>query len=152
MLGPGAEGELLPIEVALSDGGPARPLADELVRLERMLPVAAAARAPCAGARSYLSQDEAWELMTVTGAELEAAGFDVRVPALSRRKADAHRSGCSPSPPASRTSVRTSSATCAGRCVFDDVELTAAEIARLAAEARPLVRPRAAGSSSTGST
>ena len=34
----------------------------------------------------YLSQDEAWELMTVTGPALEAAGFEVRVPALSRRK------------------------------------------------------------------
>ena len=33
-----------------------------------------------------LSQDEAWELMTVNGAELDAAGFEVRVPPLSRRR------------------------------------------------------------------
>ena len=39
VLGPGATGQLLPIEVALGDGGPARSLADELVRLERLLPV-----------------------------------------------------------------------------------------------------------------
>ena len=36
--------------------------------------------------------------------------------------------------------------------VFDDVELTAADIARLAAEARPLVRSHGRGSSSTGPT
>ena len=34
-----------------------------------------------------LSQDEAWELMTVAGPTLAAVGFDVRVPTLSRRKA-----------------------------------------------------------------
>ena len=47
---------------------------------------AAAARRHAAAARWSLSQDEAWELMTVTGPRLAAAGFDVRVPALSRRK------------------------------------------------------------------
>ena len=87
----------------------------------------------------YLSQDEAWELMTVTGPALEAAGFEVRVPALSRRKPT----------PALRLFVEPTGETVVGAnqlsdvrwsAVFDDVELTAADVARLAAEARPLVR------------
>ena len=88
VLGPGATGQLLPIEVALSDGGPARPLADELVRLERLLPVLHRPGALRRG-QVVLSQPEAWELMTVTGAELEAAGFQVRVPALLAGATDA---------------------------------------------------------------
>ncbi len=79
--------------------------------------------------------------MTVTGASLEAAGFDVRVPALSRRK---------PSPglrlftePVGDTVVGAHQlSNVRWSAVFDDVELTAAEVARLAAEARPLVRSR----------
>ena len=57
-------------------------------------------------------------------------------------QADARRCGCSPSPPARPSSAPTSSANVRWSAVFDDVELTAAEIARLAAEARPLVRSR----------
>ena len=52
--------------------------------IERKLPVLLRAGALRRG-QVYLSQAEAWELMTVTGASLEAAGFEVRVPALSRR-------------------------------------------------------------------
>src|SRR6185295_13980304 len=77
----------------------------------------------------------------VTGPALESAGFEVRVPALSRRK---------PSP-ALRLFVEPTGDTVVGAnqlsdvrwsAVFDDVELTAADVARLAAEARPLVRSR----------
>ena len=77
--------------------------------------------------------------MTVTGTDLEAAGFDVRVPALSRRK---------PTPglrlfaePAGESVVGAHQlSNVPWSVVFDDVELTAAEVARLATEARPLVR------------
>ena len=34
-----------------------------------------------------MSQDEAWDFMTVVGPRLSSVGYDVRVPALSRRKA-----------------------------------------------------------------
>jgi hypothetical protein len=140
VLGPGAEGGLLPIEVALADSAATRPLADELARLEHLLP---ALHRPGGLRRGqvYLSQAEAWELMTVTGASLEAAGFEVRVPALSRRKPT----------PALRLFTEPVGDTVVGAhqlsnvrwsAVFDDVELTASEIARLAAEARPLVRSR----------
>src|SRR5439155_702250 len=75
------------------------------------------------------------------GATLETAGFEVRVPALSRRK---------PSPTL-RLFTEPTGDTVVGAhqlsnvrwsALFDDVELTAAEVLRLAAEARPLVRSR----------
>ena len=140
VLGPGAEGGLLPIELALTDSKSTKPLADDMARLERILPVLFRAGGQRRG-QVYLSQDEAWELMTVTGATLEAAGFEVRVPALSRRK---------PSPslrlftePAGDTVVGAHQLSdVRWSAVFDDVELTAEEVARLAIEARPLVRSR----------
>ena len=140
VLGPGAEGNLMPIELALTDSKSTRPLADDLARLERLYPVLLRAGGQRRG-QVYLNQAEAWELMTDTGSSLEAAGFDVRVPALSRRK---------PSP-ALRLFTEPSGDTVVGAhqlsdvrwsAVFDDVELTAADIARLATEARPLIRSR----------
>src|SRR5262245_25246348 len=140
VLGPGATGQLLPIEVALSDGGQTRLLGDELVRLERMLPVLHRPGAMRRG-QVVLSQEEAWELMTVTGLELDAAGFEVRVPPLSRAR---------PSPmlrlfaePAGDTHVGAHQlSNVRWSVVFDDLELTASDIARLATEARPLVQAR----------
>jgi hypothetical protein len=139
VFGPGADG-LLPIELALADREGTKPLADELDRLERIFPALVRPGGTRRG-QVYLSQDEAWELMTVTGHALEAAGFEVRVPALSRRK---------PSP-SLRLFAEAGKDTVVGAnqlsdvrwsAVFDDVELSAADIARLAAEARPLVRSR----------
>src|SRR5207253_2079426 len=86
-----------------------------------------------------LGQDEAWDLMVTTGPRLAAAGFDVRVPDLSTRR---------PTPTlrvfadASTTSAVGASQLADVRwsALFDDVELTAADIARLAKEARPLIR------------
>jgi hypothetical protein len=139
VLGPGAEGTLLPIEQALADGKATKPLADELNRVERCFPALLRPGALRRG-QVYLSQEEAWELMTVTGPQLEAAGFEVRVPALSRRK---------PSPTLRLFAEAAGAESVVGAhqladvrwsVLFDDVELTAADIARLAAEARPLVR------------
>ncbi len=140
VLGPGVEGGLLPIEAAIADGKATKHLLDELVRLERILPALLRPGAQRRG-QVYLSQDEAWELMTVTGAALEAAGFEVRVPALSRRKPSAglrlftEPTGDTVVGAQQLSNVRWS-------VLFDDVELTAEEIARLANEARPLVRSR----------
>jgi hypothetical protein len=140
VLGPGAEGGMLPIEVALTDSRATKPLADELARLERLLPELLRAGGQRRG-QVYLSQPEAWELMTTTGSGLRAAGFDVRVPALSRRKVS----------PGLRLFTEPMGDTVVGAnqlanvrwsAVFDDVELTAADVARLANEARPLVRSR----------
>ena len=136
--GPDPDGQLVPLEVALIESRPKRHLADELARLERIMPVL---KRPGAARRGQvvLSQDEAWQLMTETGPLAASAGFDVRVPALSRKKPT----------PALRLDTMASDPSVVGAhqlaqvrwsAVFDDVELSAAEIARLAMEARPLVR------------
>ena len=140
VLGPGADGNLLPIEQALVDSKSTQALADELLRAERILPALMRPGGQRRG-QVYLGQDEAWELMTETGAALQSAGFEVRLPALSRRK---------PSPtlrlftePAGDSVVGANQlANVRWSAVFDDVELTAADITRLAAEARPLVKSR----------
>jgi hypothetical protein len=140
VLGPDPEGHLIPVEVALVDGASKRRMADDLNRLEKLVP---ALQRPGGLRRGqvYLSQDEAWELMTVTGPALEAAGFDVRVPALSRRRpTPTLRLFAEPSDPSVVGAHQL--AQVRWTAVFDDVELTAAEIARLAADARPLVRSR----------
>ena len=139
VLGRGADGKLLPIEKALASGRSTSALAGELARLERVFPALLRPGAMRRG-QVYLSQDEAWELMTVTGAQLTAAGFEVRVPALSRK---------TPTPSLRLFAESMTGDTAVGAhqlsnvrwsVLFDDVELTAEDIARLAAEARPLVR------------
>ncbi|MBV9935677.1 MAG: DEAD/DEAH box helicase, partial [Actinobacteria bacterium] len=140
VLGKGAEGNLLPVEVALADSKTTTSLNDELVRLERLVPALLRPGGQRRG-QVYLSQAEAWDLMTELGPALESAGFDVRVPALSRRKPSAglrlftEPTGDTVVGAHQLSNVRWSA-------VFDDVELTAAEVARLASEARPLVKSR----------
>ena len=139
VLGPNPEGEMVPIEVALVDSRSKRQMSQQLNRLERLLP---ALQRPGGLRRGqvYLSQDEAWELMTETGEALTTAGFEVRVPALSRKR---------PSPALRLTTEADETVVGANQlasvhwsAVFDDVELTASEVAALAAEARPLVKSR----------
>jgi superfamily II DNA or RNA helicase len=110
----------------------------ELERLESLYPPLLRGKGRRRG-EVILSQDEAWELMAWTGPALVAAGFDVRVPPLSRRKAtpslrltstDAQESVVGAQ---QLTTVRWSA-------VFGDVELTVEDITRLAAEARPMVK------------
>jgi hypothetical protein len=138
----GVKRQPVPVEVALVTASSAhrQDVEDNLLRLERALP---ALRRPGGHRRGevILDQHEAWELMTETGQALAGAGFEVRVPALSRRRPSPalrlHAEDSQPSVVGANqlTAVRWSA-------VFDDVELDAAAIARLAAEARPLVRSR----------
>ena len=138
VLGPGAEGTLMDVEVALVDGKDTKALGDELARLERIYDPLMRAGALRRG-QVYLSQDEAWELMTVIGATLRTAGFEVRVPPLSRRKPSAGLRMFTE--PVGDTVVGAHQLSdVRWTALFDDVELTASEVARLAAEARPLVR------------
>ncbi len=140
VLADGGEGTLAPIEAALAGSATPKPLADELARLERLLPALRRADSRRRG-QVVLSQAEAWELMTLTGTDLEAAGFDVRVPALSRRKlTPGLRLFAEPAGESVVGAHQLSNVTWS--VVFDDVELTAAELARLVTEARPLVRSR----------
>jgi hypothetical protein len=86
-----------------------------------------------------LSQDEAWELMTAIGPVLVAAGFEVRVPPLSKKKATPSLRITSTGPQETAVGAQQLSDV-RWSAVFDDVELTAEDIARLSAESRPLVR------------
>jgi hypothetical protein len=142
VLAPGADDELEPVEVALVTASNTRrkEVQHHLSRLERILPVLLRPGADRRG-QVILSQDEAWELMTETGETVAAAGFDVRVPELSRK-----RKG-----PALRLTADNAEDTVVGAqqladvrwsAVFDDVELDAKQIADLAAQARPLVKSR----------
>ena len=134
---PGARGTLLPIEHAIVNAGSGRAdLEDQLARLERMLPVLL--RPGTRRGQVVLSQDEAWELMATTGVWLANAGFDVRIPELARHRATPMLRVFSEA--SSSVVGATQLADVRWSAVFDDVELTAADIARLAKEARPLIR------------
>nr|MBA3267826.1 DEAD/DEAH box helicase [Acidimicrobiia bacterium] len=140
VLGPGQDGRSVPLEVALVDGRSKRHLAEETLRLERLLPLLNRPGGQRRG-EVVLSQDEAFELMTVTGPALEAAGFDVRVPALSRRKPrPALRMTAEPVDPSVVGAHQL--AQVQWSAMFDDVELTAEDVRRLSAEARPLIHSR----------
>ncbi len=138
VLGPGPQRALVDVEVALSATKSTQPVADELARVERLLPVLQRAGALRRG-QVYLSTEEAWEFMTQTAPTLQNAGFEVRVPKLSRRRPKpalrlfAEPVGKEVVGARQLNNVRWSA-------VFDDVELTADEVTRLASEARPLVQ------------
>ena len=135
VLGTDPDGHLVPVEVAIVDHPK---LVDQLVRVERLLP---ALLRPGAARRGevLLSQDEAWELMTVTGPLLESVGFDVRVPALSRKRATPSLRLMTDAAHDSVVGARQLT-NVSWSALFDDVELTSADIARLSKEARPLVQ------------
>ena len=138
---PSEEGGLEPVEVAVTTGSKtrAKQTAAQLARLERLFPELLRLGGRRRG-EVILSQDEAWNLMTTSGDILRAAGFEVRVPELRRQKATASLRLTSEADESlvgaqQLADVRWSA-------VFDEVELTAAEISKLAAEARPLVKSR----------
>ena len=136
---PSRHEQLVPIEVALVNAGNHRKdLEGNLIRLERLY---APLNRPGGMRRGevVLSQQEAWELMSDIGRTLADAGFEMRIPQLQKRKAT----------PSLRMFADAGTETTVGAhqlanvswtAVFDDIELTAADIARLAKEARPLVR------------
>jgi superfamily II DNA or RNA helicase len=135
---PASKGSLVPIERAIVDAGSGGAVLDEQVtRVERIVP--ALLRPGSNRGRVVLDQEEAWDLMANTGSVLADAGFDVRIPELARHRAT----------PTLRVFADTPSTPAAGAAqladvrwsvVFDDVELTAADIKRLAREARPMIR------------
>ncbi|MEO6121796.1 MAG: SNF2-related protein [Acidimicrobiales bacterium] len=140
VLGPGHDGRPVPLELALVDGRSKRHLAEEATRLERLLPVLNRPGRQRRG-EVALSGDEAFHLMAVTGAELVAAGFEVRVPGFSRRRPrPALRLTADPVDPSVVGAQQLSQVRWSA--MFDDVELTAEQIRHLAAQARPLVRSR----------
>jgi hypothetical protein len=137
---PSGKGRTVAIDAALRAESGSRPVAAEWARLGRLFPALDRVEPQRRGVVA-LSQDEAWELMTVAGRALAVAGFDVRVPALSRRKAVPSLRLFAEAPSGSVVGAQQLSAV-AWTVLFDDVELTAAEVARLARQARPLVQSR----------
>ncbi len=142
VLGTSSAGTLEPFEIVLAEASKdrSRLFEHQASRLERLFP---ALLRPGGRRRGevILSQDEAWQLMTEVGPVLTAAGFDVRVPPLSRKK----------TAPSLRLTADEAEETVVGAqqlanvrwsAMFDDVELSAAEIAKLAQQARPLVKSR----------
>ncbi len=142
VLSESSTGELQPVERALVIASRARRQAvkHQMSRLERLFPELLRLGGRRRG-EVILNADEAWQLMTETGHVLQAVGYDVRVPALSRRR---------PTPSLRLTSLEAEEAVVGARqladvrwsVAFDDVELTAAEIRDLASQARPLVKSR----------
>jgi len=142
VLSEASSGELQPVERALVIASRARRQAvkHQMTRLERLFPELVRLGGRRRG-EVILDADEAWQLMTETGQVLQAVGYEVRVPALSRRR---------PSPALRLTSVEAQETVVGARqladvrwsIAFDDVELTATEIRDLATQARPLVKSR----------
>ena len=136
------EGVTEPVEVAMVSGVSSHrtEVRDQLTRLERLLPVLMRPGGKRRG-EVILSQDEAWELMSVTGPALQSAGFKVEVPNLSRER---------PAPSLRLTAAEHADSALGAQqltavswtAVFGDVELTADQIHELASQARPLVRDR----------
>jgi superfamily II DNA or RNA helicase len=138
----GVDKHPMPVEHALvvSSGTKSQQVEAQLKRLERLVP--ALRRPTTRRGQVVLDGDEAVELMFQTGPSLQAAGFEVTLPRVSRRK---------PSPQLrlfaealggeSQVGVRQLS-NVRWTVLFDDLELDAADISRLAKEASPLVRVR----------
>ncbi len=135
-------GEFQPVERALVSASRVRRQAvkHQMTRLERLFPELLRLGGRRRG-EVILDADEAWQLMTETGKVLQAVGYDVRVPDMSRRR---------PTPSLRLTSMEAQEAVVGARqladvrwsVAFDDVELTAAEVRDLAKQARPLVKSR----------
>jgi hypothetical protein len=137
----GVERQPLPIEKALAtaSGAKAQRVEAQLQRLERLLP--ALQRSSRRGS-VVLSADEAWQVMTTVGPSLAAAGFEVRVPVASaRRPSPRLRLEADPSSGPSRVGANQLSKV-RWSILFDDVELDAQDIARLTAQARPMVQAK----------
>lgn len=131
-----------PVEAAMSRAKHERKeqLKAALQRLETLYPPLTRSKESRRG-QVLLSQDEAWMLMTRDGPRLLAAGFGVKVPPLAKKKASGSL----------KITSLASSETAVGAqqlndvrwsAVFDDVELTAAQIAELAQQSRPLLKSK----------
>ena len=138
----GVDKHPMPVEHALvvSSGTKSQQVEAQLRRLERLVP--ALRRPTTRRGQVVLDGDEAVELMFTTGPSLQAAGFEVMLPKVSRRKPTPQlRLFAEALGGESQVGVRQLS-NVRWTVLFDDLELDAAEITQLAKEAQPLVRVR----------
>jgi hypothetical protein len=133
-----AKGKLVPIDEALRAQEGSRTAMAEWTRLGRIFPALGRAGVRARG-QLALSQDEAWDFLTLVGPTLTATGFDVRAPQISRRKATPSLRLFADNPAGSVVGMHQLTSV-AWSVLFDDVELTGAEVARLAKQARPLLQ------------
>ncbi|MGH8920752.1 MAG: SNF2-related protein, partial [Actinomycetes bacterium] len=136
----GVDKTALPIEHALvvASGTKSQQVEAQMRRLERLLPVLR--RPSTRRGQVILDGEEAGELMFTSGPMVAAAGFDVLLPMVSRRR---------PSPQLrlfaeaiggqSQVGVQ-QLANVRWTVLFDDLELDAKSIAKLANEAKPLIQ------------
>ena len=132
------KGRLVPVDAALRTESSTGTLHAEWNRFGRLMPAIDRTSSRRRG-QVALSQDEAWDFMTTLGPTIAAAGFDVRVPAMSRRKAKPTLRLMADTPAGSVVGAHQLS-NVAWTVLFGDLELTAAEVAHLARQARPLVQ------------
>ncbi|WP_336248646.1 DEAD/DEAH box helicase [Stomatohabitans albus] len=130
-----------PVDAAMGSASNSRreQIKKELERLEGLYPVLERTKGHRRG-EVILSTDEAWELMTDIGPILSAAGFEMRVPPLSRKRI-APGLKLTSKADANQTSVGARQLTeVSWSATFGDVSLTAAEIRNLASQHRPVVQ------------
>ena len=111
---------------------------EQVTRLERLVPALLRSRRR---GEVVLSQHEAWNFMTQTGEPLDASGFEVRFPALSRKRQGASLR-LSADPDQETVVGAQQLVNVSWSAVFGDVELDVKEIQRLSLEARPMVKSR----------
>ena len=138
VLGSDPDNVLQPIERAIASHPKQQiqaRLVDDVMRAERLVPELTRAGTERRG-EAILTEDEAWEVLSVGAGTLVDAGFDLEFP----------RSGRAPRPSLRLTALDGGSAPSSAQLVhvrwsvlFDDVELSATEIAELAKQAAPLV-------------
>ena len=136
----GVERQPMPIERALTvvTRGQMREIENMVQRAERLVP--AFRRPSTRRGQVVLSGDEAAELLFGGAMGLIAAGFDVRLPAFSsKRPRPKLRLSADEPRQSAEVGVRQLS-NVRWSVLFGDTELDAKEIARLAAEAKPLVQ------------
>ena len=131
-----------PVEAAMSRAKHERKeqLKAALQRLETLYPPLTRSKESRRG-QVLLSQDEAWTLMTKDGPRLIAAGFQVNVPPLASKKAKGSLKITSLASQASTVGAQQLNDV-RWSAVFDDIELTAADIAALAQQSRPMLKSK----------
>ncbi len=133
---PTPAGGLVPLDEALRES-PAGALALEWARIERIFPPIGRSRQ--GRGRVVLTNTEAWDFMTGIGPMLASIGIDVRAPALSRHAAKPSLHLFTEAQGGSLVGANQLSAV-SWSIHIGDVELNAADIARLSAMAKPLIQ------------
>jgi hypothetical protein len=129
--------KLQPIDVKLRAGEVRGPLAAEWARLSLVFAPLDRANRQTRG-RVALSQAEAWDFMANTGPMLASIGFEVRAPEISRHAARPTLNLFTEARPESKVGANQLS-NVSWTVQFGDVQLTSADIARLASQSRPLI-------------